>query len=268
MKRTWVAVFLMSLLMSSVLGTWASAWAGDGTHANPTTSGFLVTGLDTANADSGGIAEPTAAAEGHWISHPLCAFGGSATCVDVLRCEDGTPMVEWVLVGDDGQEISRYRYCPDSGSVAVAPQVTPGMVLRALRRIDLPQSQLIVQPPGGETLVNFATNFYTEQGQLTRTVHLLGQRVDLKIWPSQFGWRFGDGRSLATESAGSPYPDLEITHEYAKEGGVRPSVDTTYAAQFRVNGGPWRDVNGTVTIPGSPVQLRVRTASPILVGYH
>jgi hypothetical protein len=45
-------------------------------------------------------------------------------------------------------------------------------------------------------------------------------------------------------------------------------VDTTYAAQFRVNGGAWRDVNGTVTIPGAPVQLEVRTATPVLVGYR
>jgi hypothetical protein len=33
-----------------------------------------------------------------------------------------------------------------------------------------------------------------------------------------------------------------------------------------VNGGPWRDVNGTVTIPGTPQPLRVVTARPVLVG--
>jgi hypothetical protein len=196
----------------------------------------------------------------------MCAFGGQALCHDVEQCSDGTPMILQWFTTTTGQNLYESYVCPEE---AVAqPQITSDIVLQALRRIDLPESQLIVQPPGGETLVNFATNFYTEQGQLNRTVHLLGQRVDLRIWPSQFGWRFGDGHDLATESAGSPYPDLEITHEYAREGGVRPSVDTTYAAQFRVNGGPWRDVNGTVTIPGNPVQLQVRTASPILVGNH
>jgi hypothetical protein len=160
-----------------------------------------------------------------------------------------------------------FAFC-DLTPDAAAAVLTPGVVAQAFRRLPLPQSELMVQPPGGATLVNFATNFYTEQGEFTRSVRLLGQRVDLKIWPSQFGWRFGDGRSLASASAGAPYPDLEITHEYATKGQVRPSVDTTYAAQFRVNGGPWRDVNGTVTIPGSPVQLQVRTATPLLVGYH
>ncbi|MFC4782897.1 hypothetical protein ACT8ZV_00350 [Nocardioides sp. MAHUQ-72] len=126
----------------------------------------------------------------------------------------------------------------------------------------------MVQPPGGETLVNFETNFYTEQQPFTRTVRLLGQRVDLKIWPSQFRWVFGDGDELASESAGAPYPHLEITHDYRAKGGVSPRVDTTYAAEFRVNGGPWRDVDGTVTIPGAPERLRVRTATPVLVGYR
>ena len=48
---------------------------------------------------------------------------------------------------------------------------------------------------------------------------------------------------------------------------MSPSVDTTYTAAFRVNGGPWRDVPGSVTIAGPPVDLQVLTATPTLVGY-
>ena len=123
-----------------------------------------------------------------------------------------------------------------------------------------------MQPPGGRTLVNFATNFYTDNGEFTRTVTLLGRRVELRIWPARYGWRFGDGATRWTSSPGSAYPDLEITHRYLRKGRVSPSVDTTYAARFRVGGGPWRDVNGTVTIPGAPQGLRVVTARPVLVG--
>ena len=71
---------------------------------------------------------------------------------------------------------------------------------------------------------------------------------------------------MESTSPGAAYPDLEITHAYAQKGRVAPSVDTTYAAQFRVDGGPWRDVAGTVTIPGSPQALRVVAARPVLVG--
>ena len=124
-----------------------------------------------------------------------------------------------------------------------------------------------MQPPNGRTLVNFDTNFYTDTRAFDRTVTLLGQRVDLHIVPSQFGWRFGDGESLATDEPGAPYPDLDVTHRYLKKGQVAPSVDTTYTATFRVNGGPWRDVPGSVTIAGAPVDLQVLTATPTLVGY-
>ncbi len=126
----------------------------------------------------------------------------------------------------------------------------------------------MVQPPDGRTLVNFATNFYTENAPFTRTITLLGQRVDLRIRASGFGWRFGDGERLATSSPGSPYPRLEITHSYQDSGAVRAAVDTTYSADWRVDGGGWQPVAGTVTIAGAPVALDVVEASPTLVGYR
>ena len=116
------------------------------------------------------------------------------------------------------------------------------MVAAAFRRLPLPASELQVQPPNGRTLVNFETNFYTDDDAFTRTGNLLGQRVELRIWPSRFGWRFGDGAAKSTASGGSPYPDLEVTHRYLSKGRVAPRVDTTYAARFRVGNGPWRDV--------------------------
>lgn len=175
-------------------------------------------------------------------------------------------MVYTWLETADGEQTSPESNCPEQASQQPAA-VTPGLVLAALRRIDLPGSELVVQPVGGRTLVNFETNFYTENGEFTRVVNLLGQRVELRIWPAAYGWRFGDGASRQTSGAGAPYPDLEITHRYLAKGRVSPRVDTTYAAEFRVNGGPWRDVGGTVTIAGAAEGLRVVEARPVLVGY-
>jgi hypothetical protein len=147
-----------------------------------------------------------------------------------------------------------------------APTLTPAIVAGAFRRIPLPSSKLMVQPPNGRTLVNFDTNFYTETEPFTRSVTLLGQRVGLSISPATFAWRFGDGESTSTSSPGSAYPDLEITHTYLRKGRFAPSVDTTYTATYRVNGGPSQPVPGSVTIPGESVSLQVVTASPRLVG--
>jgi len=47
---------------------------------------------------------------------------------------------------------------------------------------------------------------------------------------------------------------------------VQPSVDVTYTARFRVNGGAWRDVPGTVTITGPATGLRVSEATAVLSG--
>jgi len=146
--------------------------------------------------------------------------------------------------------------------------VTPTLVSSALKRLRLPSSTLVVQPPNGRTLVNFATNFYTEREEFTRNVRLLGQRIELRITPSRFTWHFDDGESTTTTSPGTPYPDLEVTHDYLDKGAVSPSVDTTYTAEFRVGGGSWQPVPGSVTIPGEAVALEVVEASPILVGYN
>jgi hypothetical protein len=99
-------------------------------------------------------------------------------------------------------------------------------------------------------------------------VRLLGQRIELRITPNGFTWHFDDGESTTTTSPGSPYPGLEVTHDYLEATRVSPRVDTTYTAEFRVGGGSWQPVPGSVTIPGAAVRLEVVEASPILVGYN
>lgn len=184
-------------------------------------------------------------------------------------CPDGvTPMVHTSFEASNGNITDLGYSCPTETEPAEPVQITNAMVARAFQRIPLPPSRLVVQPPGGETLVNFATNFYTVAEPFERSVTLVGQRVDLRIRPSGFGWSFGDGTRVRTSGPGAAYPDLEVTHEYRRAGRVGASVDTTYSAEFRVNGGAWAPVTGTVTMAGAPVGLRVRTASPTLVGYR
>jgi hypothetical protein len=163
--------------------------------------------------------------------------------------------------------VNPFEFCQEP-SQAGAIEISPAFVAQALRFIPLPPTELRIQPPNGRTLVNLDTNFFTETREFDRTVTLLGQRVDLHIVPSRFGWHFGDGESLATSEPGAPYPRLDVTHRYLEKGRVAPSVDTTYTARFRVNGGPWRAVPGSVTIAGPAVDLAVLTATPTLVGYN
>lgn len=220
-------------------------------------------------------------AECHFAEHVIFQQGGATVVADMVCTDEAEP-----------EEAGVHGLDPETAATAVciaestelfglsapwcnlpiqageAEQVAGGLVAAALRRLPLPPSELIVQPPNGRTLVNFDTNFYTETQPFDRTIRLFGQRVDLRIWPTSYEWQYGDGAVLVTASAGSPYPDLEITHSYTDKGSVSPAVDTTYSADFRVNGGPWRPVPGTVTVPGSSVSLEVVEATPTLVGYH
>jgi len=147
------------------------------------------------------------------------------------------------------------------------------LVRRAFKRVPLPAAGLVVQPPGGKTLVNFDTIFSTDARPFQRTVRLLGREVVLRIRPSSFSWHFGDdSEPLSTTEAGRRYRrglpmDSYITHQYTDANvTVHPRVDTTYSAEYSVDGQPFQPVIGTVTIDGAPVSLQVVEARPVLTG--
>ena len=168
----------------------------------------------------------------------------------------------WALLGEEcfGR--------PPSVADTPRPQVTPGLVLNAIRRIGLPELTAQTQP-ADKTLVNFATIFYAEPEPFTRTIRILGRQVDVEATASQFTWHHGDGTSESTASPGAPYPSKEITYSYTDaHTTVSTSVDVTYTARFRVNGGAWQDIDETVTISGPLSDLRISEATAVLSGNY
>jgi hypothetical protein len=146
--------------------------------------------------------------------------------------------------------------------------VTPGLVLQALRRVGLPALEVRTQP-ADKTLVNFDTIFYTKPATVTRTITLLGQRVDVEATPSSYTWNHGDGTDATTSTPGAPYPAKDIVYDYIHAHiTVQTSVDVTYDARFRVAGGTWRDIPAAVTIAGPPSDLRISEATPLLSGQY
>ncbi|MFC6287618.1 hypothetical protein ACFP3Q_14620 [Nocardioides sp. GCM10027113] len=160
--------------------------------------------------------------------------------------------------------------CFDRGEGPTAQQVTQADVLRAFQRVPVPASRVSIQPPGGVTLVNLDTIFSTQAQPFTRTIGLLGHRVELDIRPAEFRWVNGDGTVQVTDWPGKPWrrgtPVHElITHRYDDaDPRLQARVDTTWTARYRVDGGPWQDVGGTVTTTGEPFDLAVRSAAPHL----
>ncbi|UMG93577.1 DUF6318 family protein [Nocardioides sp. TF02-7] len=249
-----LAIVALGLVMnaSSADDTDVDTQAGDGQ--------FVTEVRHETETSDGGRFSSTSEPAGTYHQAPAC----EGICTGELTCPDGTFETRSWLEGPNGEVLSESYWCPTETTPV---EVTTTMIANALRRVPLPPSELTIQPPGGQTLVNFRTNFFTEERTLRRTVRLLGQRVDLRIEPHSYTWHFGDGESVTTEEPGAPYPRLRITHSYLRTGDYAPSLDTTWVADFRVGGGAWRPVPGSVTIAGAPVTLEAIEARPTLVGY-
>lgn len=217
----------------------------------------------------GGDGSPGQAVEVRY--DPLCSpgQGTDTTCSETYTCDPGqTRYNVWRRVPGGVWEFSGTvcRGGPPSGVGSEAPVVTPGDVLREVRRLPLPKARLSIQP-GGRTLVNLDTVFSTSPPALDRTVSILGQRVHITAKPTGYRWQFGDGASTTSQGPGRPYPAMDVTHRYTKaDRTVHPRVDVTFTISFAVGGGPTQTLEQTVTTDGVAATLTVREAVPVLVG--
>jgi hypothetical protein len=205
----------------------------------------------------------------HWSRECLLDNSGPTPCgtSECLPSED-----YWMLFGmRNGRWDLLGKTCslgaPDPVDVTAQPQVTPALVARAFQRIPLPRLRAVTQP-ADKTLVNFDTIFYVQAEPLRRTLTLLGQRVELAITPSTFRWVHGDGTTAVTHTPGAAYPAKDIVHRYQQAHVVvRQHVEIVWTARWRLNGGAFQDVPGTVTTVGPDTPLRIAEATPALSGY-
>jgi hypothetical protein len=140
------------------------------------------------------------------------------------------------------------------------------MVIRQFKRIAWPDSNLIVQPPKGRTLVNFETNFYTlDSIPIDQTVTVANRQVVIRAVPTTYTFDFGDGAVTTTASPGRPHPDLDVTHVYERVGKVEVRLDTTYSGEYRIGNGDWVTIPDTLTVAGESQDLEILEALPQLV---
>lgn len=218
-----------------------------------------------------------------WVLQQRCkAEGQDGSCFNPVACvtasgAPGTLYTVFRIPLPDGPRETYGYACLTAREAGELGAITPAMVFAAMQRLTWPRSDLLIQPPGGETLVNLETNFLTTNTEpTTQVVTLLGQRVEIEATPDRYVWHWagrgetdepGDTGSIETEDPGARYPHLEVTHVYRDADiTVHPWVDTVYAGRYRVNGGAWTVIPQTLTVTGDPVELRVLEARPVLVG--
>jgi hypothetical protein len=195
-----------------------------------------------------------------WVVAIQCGNGG--ICAEHVECNEN---------GETGFMHDVYMDGTDVGDVCVPGKDVDKvniakLILREFKSLSWPASELIVQPPGGRTLVNFETNFYTLNAQaIPKLVTVAGQAVEIRATPTAYRFNFGDGMSTTSRTPGRPHPDLDITHVYQEVGAVAVSLDTTYSGEYRIGAGDWVPIADTLTVSGAPQALEVVEAIPQLV---
>lgn len=239
---------------------------------------FTVGAVCAGHMDPGGGETPpppseTPAPAGTWVFDGyVCANKG--ICADHEMCPDGTIKRTYYFLSPEGVRGETRTTCPgdpdDPGPTIVPP--TPGEILSALKKVVPTEAALSVQPPGGQTLVNFETIFSTvaepfSTGKLELTK---GFTVRFDVRPTAFTWKFGDGAELATDWSGEPWvPGKDVSrlinHVYTSTEPVKASVTVTWGADVRLNGGAPSPVDGTVDVTSPAVPLEILEARPTLV---
>lgn len=259
-----IAPLLLVFALSAKPGLPTTSDAGAGTAHFWGEVSVGASGHDGGSTGSASAPAPTLPA-GHWESESTCHPNGQSVflCGNAGKCPDGSDVQSTWYQADDGTTLDTSVTCPSTGTTST-PTAAPIDPVSELKKVPLPPSILHVQPAGNVTLVNFKTNYYADATPFDTTVTPAGHKMEFKGTATQFVWTFGDGSTQTTTTAGAPYPDLRVTHEYAKTGTVTAHVDTVYTAQYSLDGGPWTPVNGTATSAGSGVDITIREATPVL----
>jgi hypothetical protein len=210
-------------------------------------------------------AEPDA----KWVVYQLCkdgTSGGVEACSNPRVCRVGDVSGTFYVIFKDGKREGLACLTASEARDVDKPPIRV-LVISTFEDLDWSPSELTVQPPGGKTLVNLDTNFFTTNTEVTPiNVTLQGQTVVVSARPIAYKWTFGDGTSNTTTSPGAPYPDLDVAHVYEQTGTAKVSVDTQYGdASFTVNGGAPEAIPSTVWVQGAAQDLEIVEAIPQLV---
>ncbi|WP_191281370.1 PKD domain-containing protein [Pseudolysinimonas yzui] len=127
--------------------------------------------------------------------------------------------------------------------------------------------------PDGWAVAGLDTNFYAITGPHVVNGTLLGRPADVRFTPVSYRWAYGDGTSATRSTPGGTWAALGIaefeptptSHVYERVGDYTITLSIVFAAEYRFNGGSWRPVVGTLTVPANDLHIRVGTAKTVLV---
>ncbi|WP_290658140.1 hypothetical protein [Kocuria sp.] len=134
--------------------------------------------------------------------------------------------------------------------------------------------QLAVAPaashvqPAPDTLKNMHTNVYAQAEPQTFTTTLGGYPVQVRAYPVQYTWDYGDGTTLGpTPLTGAPLPDgawdepTDTSHVYTTTGDYTVRLTTSFYGEYNIADTGWQPVAGYNQVTSPPVALSVWRAT-------
>jgi hypothetical protein len=160
-----------------------------------------------------------------------------------VQCDDGFFGVVWVPTDTNPADVK----------VVVGPPapIDPVSIASELRD-HLPVPDMAISANPGTGLVALPSWFWIDGydgAPISSSDTLGGVTVDVQIVPQRYTWSFGDGATLETSSPGKPYPaQSDVQHVYEQSslsagGAFAVTVEITFSAQYRVNGGAWQSLD-------------------------
>ncbi|NQX12286.1 hypothetical protein HQQ80_11665 [Microbacteriaceae bacterium VKM Ac-2855] len=158
---------------------------------------------------------------------------------------------------------------PSTPGATAAP--APTVTIRDLATF-LPASTTLTMEPAHWMLRDRPTNFIAHAQEHTVTGTLLGQQADVRFTPTNYTFDYGDGTTTTTETGGATWKELNLpefsttktSHTYTQRGNHTITASANYVAAYRLNGGPWTAVTGTLTSPTTHTG-RTLTINTVLV---
>ena len=132
----------------------------------------------------------------------------------------------------------------------VAHSLLPPFPQEDFRRLKIDPLTAHRQPEGAKALVNKPLIVYADAEHRAFRTSLFTYGIDVDAYPVEYTWDFGDGETLTTTSAGSPYPSFDVAHTYREATTATVILTTTWKGKYRVDEDPdgeWRAITGTAT---------------------
>lgn len=180
----------------------------------------------------------------------FCPDGGEWVMTETTDISTGTPQVTYSTPICTGTGTGP---APIGAAGDAAPPVT----------IDEVRTLLVLEPTiesdnAGRGVRNAETNFYTLAQPVSLTTTIAGQDIELRATPVTFHWTYGDGTgTVTTHDGGHAQPEFNVptptSHVYEDTGSYTVGLTTVYVGEYRVAGGEWQLIPGTITLDAAPV---------------